>query len=156
MRFGEDIDLSIRIIQNKFQTRLFKDAYVFHKRRTTIKQFFKQIFNSGIARIQLFLRYPFSLKFVHLLPVFFLIIFLTSIFLGSFFSIYFLFPFLLYMLILFLDSTFKNRSLIIGLLSIATSYIQLLSYGLGFLFSFWKSIILKQGSFSAFEKDFYK
>ena len=156
MRFGEDIDLSIRIIKNNFKTRLFKDAYVFHKRRSTIKQFFKQIFNSGIARIQLYLKYPFSLKFVHLLPVVFLFYFVSSIFLTYFFSIYLLFPILFHMLLLFMDSTFKNRSLIIGFYSVLTSYVQLFSYGLGFLIAFWKSIIFNTGSFSAFEKTFYK
>ena len=49
MRFGEDIDMSIRILENGFKTRLFKDAFVYHKRRTSLKQFFKQVFNSGIA-----------------------------------------------------------------------------------------------------------
>ncbi len=156
MRFGEDIDLSIRIIKNNFKSRLFKDAYVFHKRRSTIKQFFKQIFNSGIARIQLYLKYPFSLKLVHFLPVVFLLYFISSIFLTYFFSIYLLFPILFHMLLLFMDSTFKNRSLIIGFYSVLTSYVQLFSYALGFLLAFWKSIIFNTGSFSAFEKTFYK
>ena len=53
MRFGEDIDFSIRIFKNGYTCRLFPDAWVYHKRRTDLKKFFKQVHNSGIARINL-------------------------------------------------------------------------------------------------------
>ena len=54
MRFGEDIDFSIRIFKNGYTCRLFPDAWVYHKRRTDLKKFFKQVHNSGIARINLY------------------------------------------------------------------------------------------------------
>ena len=156
MRFGEDIDMSIRILQNNFNTRLFKEAFVYHKRRSNIRQFFKQIFNSGIARIQLYLKYPFSLKFVHLLPIIFLIGLIFMIVFSYLISIYFLFPILFHISLLFIDSSVKNRNLMIGFLSVVTSYTQLISYALGFVVAFWKNIILRRGSFSAFERNFYK
>ena len=68
MRFGEDIDFSIRIFQHNYVCRLFPGAWVYHKRRTDLKKFFKQVHNSGIARINLYKKYPDSLKLVHLLP----------------------------------------------------------------------------------------
>lgn len=68
MRFGEDIDFSIRIFKSGCSCRLFPDAWVYHKRRTDLKKFFKQVHNSGIARINLYKKYPDSLKVVHLLP----------------------------------------------------------------------------------------
>ena len=71
MRFGEDIDFSIRIFQSGASCRLFPEAWVWHKRRTDMKKFFKQVHNSGIARINLWKRHPGSLKPVHLLPAFF-------------------------------------------------------------------------------------
>ena len=71
MRFGEDIDFSIRIFKNGYTCRLFPDAWVYHKRRTDLKKFFKQVHNSGIARINLYKKYPDSLKLVHLLPAVF-------------------------------------------------------------------------------------
>ena len=64
MRFGEDIDLSIRIIQAGFKVKLLSECFVYHKRRATFRQFFKQVFNSGIARINLYKRHPSSLKFL--------------------------------------------------------------------------------------------
>ena len=71
MRFGEDIDFSIRIFKGGYTCRLFPDAWVYHKRRTDLKKFFKQVHNSGIARINLYKKYPDSLKLVHLLPAVF-------------------------------------------------------------------------------------
>lgn len=71
MRFGEDIDLSLRIYESGASCRLFPEAWVWHKRRTDFKKFFKQVHNSGIARINLMKRHPGSLKFVHLLPMIF-------------------------------------------------------------------------------------
>lgn len=71
MRFGEDIDFSIRIFKGGYACRLFPGAWVWHKRRTDLKKFFKQVHNSGIARINLYKKYPKSLKVVHLLPMVF-------------------------------------------------------------------------------------
>lgn len=73
MRFGEDIDLSLRIYKSEASCRLFPEAWVWHKRRTDFKKFFKQVHNSGIARINLMKRHPGSLKLVHLLPAIFTI-----------------------------------------------------------------------------------
>ena len=86
MRFGEDIDFSIRIFKGGYTCRLFPDAWVWHKRRTDLKKFFKQVHNSGIARINLYKKYPESLKLVHILPALFTlgVVFLLflSLFLG--------------------------------------------------------------------------
>ena len=71
MRFGEDIDFSIRIFKGGYACRLFPEAWVWHKRRTDLKKFFKQVHNSGIARINLYKKYPESLKLVHMLPAVF-------------------------------------------------------------------------------------
>ena len=73
MRFGEDIDLSLRIYESGATCRLFPSAWVWHKRRTDFKKFFKQVHNSGIARINLMKRHKGSLKLVHLLPMIFTI-----------------------------------------------------------------------------------
>ena len=64
LRFGEDIDMSIRIMAAGFKTCLLPEAYVFHKRRTSFRKFFKQVYNSGMARINLYLLHPHSLKLV--------------------------------------------------------------------------------------------
>ena len=71
MRFGEDIDLSLRIYESGARCRLFPEAWVWHKRRTDLRKFFRQVFNSGMARINLWKRHPGSLRPVHVLPALF-------------------------------------------------------------------------------------
>ena len=94
MRFGEDIDLSLRIYKSEASCRLFPEAWVWHKRRTDFKKFFKQVHNSGIARINLMKRHPGSLKFVHLLPMFFTIGTFAYLLLAFLFLIVTLFGFI--------------------------------------------------------------
>ncbi|PKP21570.1 MAG: glycosyl transferase family 2 [Bacteroidetes bacterium HGW-Bacteroidetes-21] len=156
MRFGEDIDFSIRILGKGFKTKLIKDAWVYHKRRSNLRQFYKQVYNSGIARINLMKRHPGSLKAVHALPSLFVLGHLAMIVLAVFISWLFILPLTLHILLLFLDATFKNKSIGIGGLAIITSYFQLIGYGLGFITAFWKRIILGKDEYSAFARNFYK
>jgi glycosyltransferase involved in cell wall biosynthesis len=143
---GEDLDLSIQIIKSGFKTALIPAAYVFHKRRTSLKQFLKQVYNFGIARITISQRHPESLKWVHFAPSIFLLGSLLSVLLGLFSSIFGLSIFL-YALLVFLDSSAKNNSFSIGALSVITSFIQLYGYGFGFLKAFWIQRILKRKMF---------
>jgi Glycosyltransferases, probably involved in cell wall biogenesis len=154
MRFGEDIDFSIRIYRKGYKICLFSSAWVYHKRRTDWKKFYRQVYNSGIARINLFRKYPDSLKVVHLLPSIFTVGALVCFILGFLSPLLWL-PLGLFTLIVFCDSTTQNKSFKIGLLSIIASFIQLFGYGLGFLSAFWKRIVLKKNEFSAFNENFY-
>lgn len=155
MRFGEDIDLSIRIFKGRYSCRLFPEAWVWHKRRTDLKKFFKQVYNSGIARINLYKKYPESLKVVHLLPAVFTLG-VVFVLLSSLICPYALLLLAMFAIIIFTDSSIRNRSLWIGMLSVLAAFIQLTGYGSGFLSAWWKRCILKKDSFSAFEKNFYK
>lgn len=155
MRFGEDIDLSIRIFKGGYSCRLFPEAWVWHKRRTDLKKFFKQVYNSGIARINLYKKYPESLKLVHLLPAVFTIG-VVLVLLSSLICPYALLLLAMFAIIIFTDSSIRNRSPWIGMLSVLAAFIQLTGYGSGFLSAWWKRCILKKDSFSAFEKNFYK
>jgi glycosyltransferase involved in cell wall biosynthesis len=155
MRFGEDVDMSLRIIENGFSTTLIKDAAVYHKRRVDYRKFFKQVFNSGIARINLYKRHPESLKIVHFLPASFTIGLLLLIIL-SVFRVYFLAPIGLFILIIFLDSLRLNKNIRVAALSIVSSFIQLIAYGIGFIKSFYKRLVLRQDEFHAYKKNFYK
>jgi len=138
-RMGEDIEFSLRIIEHGFTTGLIPDAYVYHKRRTSLKAFARQLFFFGRARINISRFHPSEIKLVHLLPILFIVG--LSGYLSLPFWNYGLFkiatPFLLiFCLLIALDSTFKNKNPLVGLLSVLTSVIQLTAYGLGFLFEF--------------------
>lgn len=154
MRFGEDIDFSLRLLEKGFRTMLIPDAFVYHKRRSTFRQFYKQVYNSGIARINLYLSHPGSMKIVHLLPALFVSGMVFILLLSIFYPVLLLLP-LLYSILVFFDSLHKNRSFGVALKSIGAAWIQLMGYGTGFLSAAWKRLILKKGEFKAFEKKFY-
>ena len=185
MRFGEDIDFSYRIVEAGYKPCLFPDAWVWHKRRTDFRKFFRQVYNSGIARINLEKRHPGTMKLVHLLPMVFTLGVIGCLLLsalgaglyiegewldanglrphdnmhqglGFVFCVLGLLPLLFYSLIIFVDSSIRNRSLWVGLFSIPAAFTQLMGYGFGFIESWWKRCVLKQDEFTAFEKNFYK
>ena len=156
MRFGEDIDFSYRIVEAGYRPQLFSDAWVWHKRRTDFRKFFRQVYNSGIARINLERRHPGTMKPVHLLPTVFTLGVIGCLLLAPFCYGLTLLFLLLYCLLIFVDSSLKNKSLWVGLLSIPAAFTQLMGYGFGFIESWWKRCVLKQDEFTAFEKNFYK
>ena len=172
MRFGEDIDFSYRIVEAGYQPRLLPSAWVWHKRRTDFRKFFRQVYNSGIARINLEKRHPGTLKLVHLLPMVFTVGVITLVLISAFGrammhydapnwrSWYWVcalpwLPILFYSLVIFLDSSIRNKSLKVGLLSVPSAFVQLMGYGFGFIESWWKRCVRKQDEFTAFEKNFY-
>ena len=155
MRFGEDIDFSLRLAAAGYTTALIPEAFVYHKRRTTFKQFFKQVYNSGIARINLFLAHRGSLKAVHTLPSMFVLVMAAIFLLSLCFPVLLTIP-ILYSAIVFFDSLEKNRSLKVAFYSIVAAWIQLFGYGTGFLSAVWKRLVLKKDEFRAFERKFYE
>jgi hypothetical protein len=181
MRFGEDIDFSYRIVEAGYQPRLFPEAWVWHKRRTDFRKFFRQVYNSGIARINLEKRHPGTMKLVHLLPTAFTVGVIALILISAvgralmhyvdhdqFYWMCFApwIPILFYSFLICIDSSIKNKSLKVGILSIPAAFVQLMGYGLGFIESWWKRCVRGQNEIlpceqteserQAFEKKFYK
>ena len=170
MRFGEDIDFSYRIVEAGYQPRLFPEAWVWHKRRTDFRKFFRQVYNSGIARINLEKRHPGTMKLVHLLPTVFTVGVVGLILISAVGRLLMYYcgndqwrwlcllpwlPIIIYSILILTDSTIRNKSLKVGLLSVPAAFVQLMGYGLGFIESWWKRCILRQDEFQAFEKTFY-
>ena len=155
MRFGEDIDFSYRIVEAGYMPRLFPEAWVWHKRRTDFRKFFRQVYNSGIARINLEKRHPGTMKLVHLLPTVFTLGVIGLLIISLFWPLACV-PIILYSLIILIDSSLKNKNLWVGILSIPAAFVQLMGYGFGFIESWWKRCVLKKDEFTAFEKNFYK
>tara|TARA_B100000795_G_C22794597_1_gene438687 strand:+ start:521 stop:1477 length:957 start_codon:yes stop_codon:yes gene_type:complete len=133
MKNGEDIDLTFRLWKNGFETQLIEKAFVYHKRRSTIKQFFKQTFGFGTARPKLNKMYPETVKLTYWFPCLFIIGFDISIILVIFGFNQLLYFYGVYFLLIFLDSLSQNKNIRVAFLSIVTSFTQFLGYGLGFL-----------------------
>ena len=155
MRFGEDIDLSYRVFENGYTCRLFPEAWVWHKRRTDFRKFFRQVVNSGIARINLTKRHPGTLKIVHVLPAVFTLGVVVLLMAGIVWK-YALVPLLLYALLICSGAAYQEKSLKVGLLAVPAAFVQLGGYGLGFLWAWWQRCVLGKGEFGAFKKNFYK
>lgn len=156
-RRSEDIEFSIRMINAGFKVGLIEDAYVYHKRRTSLDQFFKQIYNFGKGRIDISLIYPDELKLVHSLPAIFtvgvigllVLNLLDTLFLIDVWFLHYLVWFgdvLLFSFtcLLLLHSVTVTRSLRVGLLSVVTAYTQLLAYGFGFICNYIDRVLLKK------------
>lgn len=163
MRFGEDIDFSYRIVEAGHPSRLFPEAWVWHKRRTDFRKFFKQVFNSGIARINLEKRHPGTMKLVHMLPMVFTVGVIGLVLLAIIAVVFIpdycwlpLIPLLLYALLIFVDSSRQNKSIKVGVLSVPAAFVQLMGYGLGFIKAWWLRCVQGKDEFTAFEKNFYK
>ena len=133
MKNGEDIDLTFRLWENEFETQLIEKAFVYHKRRSTIKQFFKQTFGFGTARPILNKKHPETAKITYWFPSLFLIGLDLSIILVLFGFNQLLYFYGFYFLLVFLDSLIQNKNIKVAFLSILTSMTQFLGYGLGFL-----------------------
>ena len=147
--YGEDIDFSIRIFRGGYSCRLFPGAWLWHKRRTDFRRFWRQVYNSGYARINLWRKYPEALKPVHALPAVFTVgvaLLVVGWMAGlvcwalgvapsvsCLVSAWALLPVLLFALLVFVDSTIRNRSLMVGLVSVPAAFVQLIGYGIGFI-----------------------
>lgn len=176
MRFGEDVDLSMRILEAGYSTRLFPEAWVWHKRRTDFRKFFRQVHGSGIARINLSKRHPGSMKAVHMLPAAFTVgvgvlalAFLAGAVLAAIGAIngtgartgllicgIALLPVAVYSIMIFLAALAQYRSAKVAFLAVPAAFIQLTGYGTGFLRAWWQRCVLGHGEFEVFKKNFYK
>jgi len=133
MKIGEDIDLTFRLWQFGFDTQLIENAFVYHKRRSTFKQFFKQTFAFGKGRPFLNRKFPDTAKLTYWFPSLFVIFVAVSVIFGLWFS-----PFVFnllgfYFVVIFIDSLVKNKKISVAFLSIVTTIVQFFGYGLGFL-----------------------
>ncbi|MDG5768057.1 glycosyltransferase [Balneolales bacterium ANBcel1] len=156
LRFGEDLDLSMRLIAAGYRTALLDRAWVYHKRRTDLKKFFKQVYNSGMARVVLNKRHPGTMKAVHWMPSLF-VLYLAAAFLslpvaGGWLWL----PPALFCLLLFLDGWRKTRHLVSALLVPPAALFQLSGYGTGLLHALVIIHILGRTDARAFEKNFYR
>ena len=153
---GEDPDLSFRLWNLGFETKLFPKAYVYHKRRIDWDKFSIQVNKFGKARPILNSWYPQYTKLTFFFPSVFIIGLLAALVLLIFNYDLLLQLYFIYFLLVFLISTYQNKSLKIGYLSAVAVWKQFYGYGTGFLESFFKIILFKQNPQKAFPELFFK
>jgi len=153
---GEDPDLSIRLWNLGFETKLFPNAYVYHKRRIDWSKFYKQVNKFGKARPVLNTWYPKYNKLTFFFPTVFILGFLVSLLILIIGNPILIYGYGLYFLLLFITSIIANKSLKIGILSLIAVAIQFYGYGTGFLKSFVLVQILNKKPQEVFPELFFK
>ena len=162
LRHGQDIDYSARIYAAGFKVGLISEAFVYHKRRTSLWRFFKQIHNWGVTRINLAALHPNMLKPIHLAPAVILLVGLSILILALFFSWSFmllklgLIGLLVLMIFITIQSFLEYKSLKVALLSILTLFIQVFAYAVGSLNGIWQKWILNKPTAIGITKNYYK
>jgi glycosyltransferase involved in cell wall biosynthesis len=153
---GEDPDLSIRLWNLGFKTKLIKDAFVYHKRRIDWNKFYIQVNKFGKARPILNTWYPQYSKITFWFPTLFSFGFVFSLLLSVFNSSLFLQLYLFYFTLLFVSALVKTKSIKISGYAIIAAVIQFYGYGKGFLLSFYNLNILNKSPEKAHPELFFK
>ncbi len=155
MRIGEDPDLSMTLWENGYTTKFYDDIGVYHKRRTDFGKFSKQVYQFGCARPILNQRHPKYVKPTFWFPSIFLMGYVIGIIHyfvwdnGLIMALYGL-----YTLMVFIHALLVTRNISIASMAIISTYIQMFSYGYGFLKSWFKLNIMKQTPREAFPTHF--
>jgi len=161
--FSEDMELSLRMHQMNLNVVLIPEAFVYHKRRTSFGQFFKQTHSFGKGRIRIFKELGSDLKLVHFFPAAFTLYVVGLLVIGLLF-LYMVFnpkinvsgqemglvflgiswPLWLYLIALWIDGMIATRSTYVGTLSVFSAFIQHVAYGSGFILDFVRKIIFRK------------
>lgn len=151
---GEDPDLSARIRKAGMQTVFLPNIAVYHKRRISWKNFYKQVNKFGKVRPILNVRHPETSKLTFFFPSLFCLFTLFSL-MMLFFNPWFILPLAAYVSLIFIDASIKNRSVSIGILAVIAMFIQFVGYGTGYCKVFWKVQVLSKDPEQTFPDLFF-
>ena len=153
---GEDPDLTFRIWNAGFESRLLPNAFVYHKRRIDWNKFFIQVNKFGMVRPILNKWHPSTARITYWFPTCFMLGLLISIGLLPFGIGIPAMLFGAYFLLLLLDALLKTSNVMVASLAVFAALVQFTGYGMGFL----KSTILlnfsKREPEELFPKLFFK
>ena len=135
-RLAEDIELSIRMKNAGFRVGLIPEAWVFHKRRTNLREFFRQVSGFGKGRIQVGRAHPGAVKLTHWLPALFFagqFVIPFTLFLSFSLTMVLTAGYFFYLILIGIGAFLQTGSGKVGWLAIPAAYVQLNGYGSGFL-----------------------
>ncbi len=162
LRHGQDIEFSHRIIKSGARVIFVDTAPVYHKRRTNLRRFYKQVFNWGVARINLYKLDSGMLEPLHALPALATMIVILVLLLAPFWYPAFWLAALGFILanIILIFSVFDSirlyRSFAPALWLPLVMPAQIFGYGLGFIYNFIRRVIWGKGEKTGFSKNYYK
>ncbi len=153
---GEDPDLSFRLWNKGFETKLIPEAFVYHKRRIDWAKFYNQVHKFGMVRPILNQWHPTTAKSTYWFPTLFCIGFIVSILLSFKGVVAPLWLYAFYAMLIFIDSFLKNRSIAVAMLSLWSLMIQFFGYGFGFLKSTIRLLLSNKTPEEIFPNLFFK
>jgi len=162
LRHGQDIEYSHRILESGATVVFIEHAPVYHKRRTNIRRFYRQVFNWGVARINLYKINSAMLEPLHMFPAVATLSSLAVLCLAFYYSF---FQYILYggiilaaMVVIYsvIDALRMYKELKPALLIPVILPAQIYGYGLGFIYNYLRRVILKKGEEVGFKKTYYK
>ena len=157
MRIGEDPDLSMTLWENGYKTAFFDDIAVYHKRRVDFGKFSKQVYQFGCARPILNQRHPNYVKLSFAFPTLFLLGYIFGFI--EYFTLgngFILGCYGLYTFVVCLHALWVTKNISIAGMAVISTYVQMFSYGYGFLKSWIKLNVLKMTPEEAFPHHFHK
>tara|TARA_B100001094_G_C18145397_1_gene780375 strand:- start:693 stop:1724 length:1032 start_codon:yes stop_codon:yes gene_type:complete len=159
LRHGQDIEFSNRIRKSGARIKFLINAIVFHRRRTSINQFFKQVFNWGVARVNLGKIDKAMLETVHFIPSIAtgtaLLSFVVCKVLKFSLSKYLL-VMMIPLTILSLYGSITKKDIRIFPYLIIVIPAQIIGYGTGFFQAYIRRFIFNQEELVGFKKNYYK
>lgn len=132
---AEDVELSIRMRKAGFRIGLIPDAFVYHKRRTNLREFYRQVYGFGRGRVMVGRAHPEEIKLAHWFPTVFISGVFVTVLISPFYPTLSLFGaigYLIYFLLILFHSLKVNRNLGVAILSVPSAFLQLWGYGTGF------------------------
>jgi len=130
---GEDPDLTIRIWNNGYETKLIPEAFVYHKRRIDWNKFYIQVNKFGMVRPILNKWHPSTAKLTYWFPSLFCVGFVIAVILGVLGLPFLLYLFALYFVLLSIDALIKTKNLAVSFMALFATIVQFVGYGIGFL-----------------------
>ena len=153
---GEDPDLSIRLWDLGFETKLISKAFVFHKRRTSWSNFYNQVHKFGLVRPILNSWHPSSKKITFWFPTLFMLGLLVAIILFFFNFKWALIAYISYFVIVGAVAFYESRSLSISVMALVAVIVQFTGYGYGFFKSTMAISILNKDPETYFPELFFQ
>ncbi|MEC9376605.1 MAG: glycosyltransferase [Candidatus Neomarinimicrobiota bacterium] len=158
LRHGQDIEFSNRIRKSGARIKFLLNAVVYHRRRTSLKQFFKQVFNWGVARINLGKIDSAMLEPIHFLPalatISSVVVFTGVIYFGYSISL-FLTIMITSLVLLSIVGTLKKKTVLVFPLLLIVIPAQIIGYAMGFILNFIKRFVFRQDPWIGFRKKYY-
>lgn len=130
---GEDPDLSIRLWNLGFKTKLIPKAYVYHKRRISWSKFYRQVHKFGLVRPILSTWHPSTKKITYWFPTLFCLGFIVATLLLLYHIKWAIMLYILYFVLAFVTALIHTKKVNIALLTMVAIMIQFVGYGYGFL-----------------------